>query len=60
MTGASLSLIVDEGLTAALGFSAPNCAYPLFTHLRAFVAHLVYGFAVGAVVEPAGFIAGRA
>ena len=28
LTGASLSLIVDEGLSPALGFSAPNRDYP--------------------------------
>lgn len=60
VTGASLSLIVDEGLTPALGFSAPNRAYPLVTHLRAFVAHLVYGLGVAAVVESAGFVLRRA
>src|SRR5713101_2598586 len=32
LTGATLSLILDEGLTPALGFSAPNSAYPLVTH----------------------------
>ncbi len=30
-------------MTPALGFSAPNRAYPLSTHLRGFVAHLVFG-----------------
>ena len=32
ITGAALSLIVDEGLIPALGFSAPNRDYPLVTH----------------------------
>jgi hypothetical protein len=50
-SGASLSLIVDEGLTPALGFSAPNRAYPLVTHVRAFTAHLVFGVVAAAVVE---------
>lgn len=50
-TGASMSLVVDEGLTPALGFSAPNRAYPLVTHVRAFIAHLVFGIAAAAVVE---------
>lgn len=51
LTGAFLSLLVDEGLTPALGFSAPNRAYPLVTHLRGFVAHLVYGLGVAAAAE---------
>ncbi|MFG1766893.1 DUF1440 domain-containing protein [Micromonospora sp. HUAS YX12] len=52
-SGAVMSLIVDEGLTPALRFSAPNRAYPLATHLRGFVAHLAYGLTVAAVTETA-------
>ncbi|WP_219419015.1 DUF1440 domain-containing protein [Pseudonocardia nigra] len=51
--GAAMSLLVDEGITPALRFSAPNRAYPLVTHLRGFAAHLVYGLAVAAVTETA-------
>lgn len=51
ITGASLSLIVDEGITPALGFSAPNKEYPLTTHLRGFMAHLAYGTVVAGVYE---------
>ena len=47
-TGAAMSLIADEMMTPALGFSAPNRAYPLSTHLRGFVAHLVFGLGVAA------------
>lgn len=50
-SGAAMSLTVDEGLTPALGFSAPNRAYPLVTHLRAFAAHLVFGLAVAGATE---------
>jgi len=50
-TGAAMSLIVDEGLTPLLGFSAPNRAYPLVTHLRGVVAHLVFGLGVAATAE---------
>ncbi|MDP9408558.1 MAG: DUF1440 domain-containing protein [Actinomycetota bacterium] len=50
-TGAAMSLIVDVGLTPALGFSAPNREYPLATHLRGVVAHLVFGVAVAGVFE---------
>lgn len=51
LTGATMSLIVDEGLTPALGFSAPNKKYPWQTHLRGFAAHLIYGVAVAGVYE---------
>ncbi len=50
-TGAAMSLIMDEGLTPLLGFSAPNRAYPLATHLRGFVAHLAFGLGVAATAE---------
>lgn len=49
--GLSLSLIIDEGLGPALGFSAPMESYPAFTHARGVVNHLVYGAAVGGVAE---------
>jgi uncharacterized membrane protein YagU involved in acid resistance len=51
LTGASLSLIVDEGLTPLFGFSAPDSAYPLATHLRGFAAHLTYALGVAATAE---------
>ncbi|MBX6311452.1 MAG: DUF1440 domain-containing protein [Isosphaeraceae bacterium] len=51
LTGAVMSLLVDEGMTPALGFSAPNRAYPLLTHLRGFAAHLAYGLGVAATAE---------
>jgi hypothetical protein len=50
-TGAAMSLIADEIMTPALGFSAPNRAYPLSTHVRGFVAHLVFGLGVAAITE---------
>lgn len=50
-TGAAMSLIADEGLTPALGFSAPNRQYPLSTHLRAFAAHIVFGLTIAGVTE---------
>lgn len=53
LSGAAMSLIVDEGITAALGFSAPNKQYPASTHVRAFAAHLIFGVAVATVVEGA-------
>lgn len=58
-TGAAMSAIVDEGLTPLLGFSAPNRAYPLVTHLRGVLAHLVFGAAVAAITEAAWAVRGR-
>jgi uncharacterized membrane protein YagU involved in acid resistance len=49
--GASLSLVIDTGLTPALGLSAPNRAYPAATHLRGFLAHLVWGAAAALAAE---------
>ncbi len=51
ITGAAMSLIVDEGMTPLFGFSAPNRDYPLSTHLRGFAAHLVFGLGVAATAE---------
>lgn len=51
LLGAKMSLVVDEGLTPLLGFSAPNRDYPLFTHLRGFAAHLAFGLGVTATIE---------
>ncbi len=50
LAGFAMWLLVDEGMTPALGFSAPNNAYPLATHIRGFIAHLTFGVgtAVGA------------
>lgn len=50
-TGAAMSIVADELMTPALGFSAPNRAYPLVTHVRGFVAHLAFGLAVAATIE---------
>ena len=49
--GVSLSLIVDEGLAPALGLSAPNRDCPPGTHVRGFVAHLVWGAAAALATE---------
>lgn len=53
LSGAAMSAIVDEGLTPALGFSAPNRGYPAATHLRGVVAHLAFGLGVAAATEAA-------
>lgn len=62
LTGAAISLVFDEGLTPALGFSAPNDQYPLVTHARGFAAHLVYGLSLAVaaeVIDSALRLAGR-
>ena len=51
VTGATFSLIVDEALTPALGFSAPSRNYPTLTHLRGFVGHLIFGATAALTAE---------
>lgn len=51
ITGGSMSLILDEALFPALGLSAPNKHYPVFTRIRGLAAHLVYGAAVALIAE---------
>jgi hypothetical protein len=51
LSGAAMSLLVDEGMTPYFGFSAPNRAYPLVTHLRGFAAHLAFGLGVAGTAE---------
>jgi hypothetical protein len=58
-TGTAMSLVADELMTPAAGFSAPNRAYPLAAHLRGFVAHLAFGLAVAAVTESAWWLRDR-
>lgn len=50
-SGASMSLVLDETITPAIGASAPNRDYPVSTHVRALAAHLVFGLALGGVIE---------
>jgi hypothetical protein len=57
-TGAAMSIVADELITPAFGFSAANLDYPLSTHLRGVIAHLVFGLAVAGTVE-AGWAVGR-
>jgi uncharacterized membrane protein YagU involved in acid resistance len=51
LSGMVLFVVVDEGLTPALGLSAPNLDYPVSTHLRGFLGHLAYGAAVAVTAE---------
>jgi hypothetical protein len=46
-----MSVVADELITPAFGFSAPNLDYPLVTHARGFAAHLVFGLAVAVSFE---------
>jgi hypothetical protein len=50
-TGTAVTVVADELITPAFGFSAPNLDYPLVTHVRGFVAHLAFGLAVAATME---------
>jgi hypothetical protein len=50
-TGTAMSVVADELMTPAIGFSAPNLEYPLVTHARGYLAHLAFGLAVAATVE---------
>lgn len=49
--GMSMSVILDELVTPALGFSAPNEDYPAAAHVRGLLGHLVYGLALAGTAE---------
>lgn len=59
VTRLAMSVIADEAMTPMLGFSAPNRASPLVTHLRGVAAHLVFGATVGVVSEVTWALARR-
>lgn len=50
-TGVSMSLVLDEVVVPVLGLSAPNRDYPILTHVRGLVAHLVYGAVAALMTE---------
>lgn len=50
-SGAAMSLVVDEAIVPAAGWSPSNRAFPWFTHLRGLLAHLIYGAALAAAAE---------
>jgi len=60
VAGAAMSLVVDEGLVPTLGLSAPNRAYPVATHVRGFLAHLVWGAAAALAAEAVYRLTGTA
>ena len=51
VTGAGMSLLMDEVLVPALGCSPPNRAFPAITHIRGFLDHLVYGAVAALTAE---------
>lgn len=51
LSGALMSLVVDEGITPLFGFSAPSREYPVSTRLRGLAAHLAFGLGVAATAE---------
>lgn len=51
LTGTALSLIIDEALNPALEITPPADAYPMSSHIRGLLAHLVYGLAVAGATE---------
>jgi uncharacterized membrane protein YagU involved in acid resistance len=51
ITGMSMSIIVDEALNPALGFTAPSEEYPPAAHVRGVLGHLLYGLAVAGAAE---------
>tara|TARA_R110002073_G_scaffold139085_4_gene289007 strand:+ start:2009 stop:2530 length:522 start_codon:yes stop_codon:yes gene_type:complete len=57
-TGLSMSIILDEVVTPAFGFSAPNKEYPTVTHLRGLLGHLVYGLTLAGTAEALYHLAG--
>jgi uncharacterized membrane protein YagU involved in acid resistance len=58
-TGVAMSLVLDEGVVPALGLSAANQDYPILTHVRGLLAHLVYGAAAALAAEGLGRLVGR-
>lgn len=49
--GASVSILVDEGLTRLLGLAPSPARFPWKTHVRGFAGHLVYGATVEAAMR---------
>lgn len=51
VTGAAMSLVVDEAIMPAMGLSAPSRDYPTVTHVRGFAVHLVFGAVAALAAE---------
>ncbi len=50
-SGVSMYLLVDELLNPVFRFTPPPQAYPLATHVRGLLGHIVYGLGLAGVVE---------
>ena len=48
--GTGMWVLADEGANTALGLTPPPREFPLVTHARALLAHVVYGLSLGALV----------
>lgn len=60
LTGLGMFVFLDEGLNAALGFSAPPTAFPKETHARGLIGHLAFGLGVAGAAEGIRFIGKKA
>lgn len=58
--GLVMFLLVDEAMNWVLGFSPPPDRFPMWTHARGLVGHLVYGLAVALVAEGLFWLGGLA
>ena len=56
--GVVMFLLIDEGMNWLFGFSAPPDRFPVATHVRGLVGHVVYGVAVAAAAEVLLFVSG--
>lgn len=50
-TGLGMFVFVDEGFNTVAGLTPPPGAWPVGTHVRAFVNHVAYGAALGVLLE---------
>ena len=57
--GAAVSLVADEIAVPALGFSPPPQEVAAVNHLRGFVSHLLFGFALEATRRSVVAVLGR-
>lgn len=54
----TLWLGMDEGMTPAMGWSAPDPKYPIATHLRGLAGHLTLGFGTAVAAEVLHWLTG--
>ncbi len=51
LSGFAMFVLIDEGANTVFGFAAPPRSYPLASHVRGLVGHLVYGAATAVTAE---------